>query len=335
LCADNKKKKVEFCIRETTQGSNKKTYGPYIGYMQKLDKPVELEGRIIQYKPIVKLQKKSRKMKGGMEIIGQGAEGIILRPNINNLRNISKVSKIIRATIEQQDELVKLEKSLNEIDEIGRYHVKMLGYRRIKTKEINSIKHINKNTKEEMKIKFNFKITYEFGGISIEDFLDNFKDHELRVTQYYLQGLLRGILNCFLGLYIFYHHRIVHYDLNKGNIVFFINHPEVMRLIDWGILLPNDNSNTNSAHNPGTKLQNSIDKKMILSLSRFYYNISKIISRVKIWLGTEKIKDIIENFLKIPNFEIYNPTSEFEGRILNQQEIDAIRIEMERLISQI
>ena len=27
LCADNKKKKVEFSIREITQGSNKKVYG--------------------------------------------------------------------------------------------------------------------------------------------------------------------------------------------------------------------------------------------------------------------------------------------------------------------
>ena len=59
LCADNKNKKVEFCIRETTQGSNKKIYGPYIGYMQKLDKQVELEGRVIQYKVNVHLKKKS------------------------------------------------------------------------------------------------------------------------------------------------------------------------------------------------------------------------------------------------------------------------------------
>lgn len=54
LCADNKNKKVEFSLRETTKASNKKIYGPYTGYMQKLDKPVELEGRVIQYKPIVK-----------------------------------------------------------------------------------------------------------------------------------------------------------------------------------------------------------------------------------------------------------------------------------------
>ena len=57
LCADNKNKKVKFYMRETTQGSNKKVYGPYLGEMKKLDKPVELEGRIIRYKPIAKLIK--------------------------------------------------------------------------------------------------------------------------------------------------------------------------------------------------------------------------------------------------------------------------------------
>ena len=55
FCADNKNKKVVFSLRETTQASNKKVYGPYLGYMQKLDKPVELERRVIRYKPIVKL----------------------------------------------------------------------------------------------------------------------------------------------------------------------------------------------------------------------------------------------------------------------------------------
>ena len=64
LCAEDKKRKVVFSIRETTQKSLKKTYGPYIGYMQKLDKPVELEGRVIKYKPVAKLDKKSRKNEG-------------------------------------------------------------------------------------------------------------------------------------------------------------------------------------------------------------------------------------------------------------------------------
>ena len=64
LCMDDKKRKVVFSIRETTRDSNKKVYGPYIGYMQKLDKPVELEGRVIKYKPVAKLDNKGRKNEG-------------------------------------------------------------------------------------------------------------------------------------------------------------------------------------------------------------------------------------------------------------------------------
>jgi hypothetical protein len=76
LCADNKNKKVEFCMRETTQGSNKKIYGPYLGEMKKLDKPIELKGRVIQYSVNVHLKKKNsttktakkvgNKLRGGM-----------------------------------------------------------------------------------------------------------------------------------------------------------------------------------------------------------------------------------------------------------------------------
>ncbi len=70
LCADDKKRKVVFSIRETTRDSNKKVYGPYIGYMQKLDKPVELEGRVIRYKPVAKLDKKLGAKKGGITQTG-------------------------------------------------------------------------------------------------------------------------------------------------------------------------------------------------------------------------------------------------------------------------
>jgi hypothetical protein len=75
LCADNKNRKVKFSIRETMLNSRKKTYGPYIGYMQKL------EGRIIKYKPVAKLDKKDSKMKGGV-IIGRGNERFILQTKI-------------------------------------------------------------------------------------------------------------------------------------------------------------------------------------------------------------------------------------------------------------
>ena len=70
LCATDKKRKVSFHIRETTQKSEKKTYGPYLGYIEKLAKPIELKGRIIRYKPVAKLSgktgKKTAVKKGGM-----------------------------------------------------------------------------------------------------------------------------------------------------------------------------------------------------------------------------------------------------------------------------
>jgi len=65
LCSSNKKKKVEFCVREITQGSKKKTYGTYVGYIEKLKEPIKLKGRVIKYKPVVKLSKKKSEMKGG------------------------------------------------------------------------------------------------------------------------------------------------------------------------------------------------------------------------------------------------------------------------------
>jgi hypothetical protein len=58
--------------------------------MQKLDKPVELEGRIIRYKPIAKLKKESLKMEGG-RIIERGIRAIILHPAINTKKSGSGI----------------------------------------------------------------------------------------------------------------------------------------------------------------------------------------------------------------------------------------------------
>jgi hypothetical protein len=68
LCSLNKSKKVEFSIREITQGSKKKTYGPYEGHIEKLKVPIELKGRVIKYKPVARLSKKTGAKKGGMKI---------------------------------------------------------------------------------------------------------------------------------------------------------------------------------------------------------------------------------------------------------------------------
>jgi hypothetical protein len=73
LCASNKSKKVEFYIREITRDSKKKTYGPYIGYLEKLKIPIKLKEYIIKYNPVAKLKKKSTvkkvEMKGGTKEI--------------------------------------------------------------------------------------------------------------------------------------------------------------------------------------------------------------------------------------------------------------------------
>ena len=68
LCTSSKSKKVEFCVREITQGSKKKTYGPYLGEMKKLAKPIELKGRVIRFDIKVHLKKKKTATKTGKKI---------------------------------------------------------------------------------------------------------------------------------------------------------------------------------------------------------------------------------------------------------------------------
>ena len=96
LCTANKSKKVEFHIREITQGSKKKTYGSYKGYIEKLKEPIELKGRVIKYKPVAKLSGKvSKKMKGGMMFKGKMLEGKELtdfkKILLQKLLNIAKI----------------------------------------------------------------------------------------------------------------------------------------------------------------------------------------------------------------------------------------------------
>jgi hypothetical protein len=71
LCSSNKSKKVEFSVREITQGSKKKTYGPYLGEMKKLKKPIELKGRVIRHEIKLHLKKdKSSTVKTFKKMIG-------------------------------------------------------------------------------------------------------------------------------------------------------------------------------------------------------------------------------------------------------------------------
>ena len=87
LCATDKKRKVQFSIREITQGSKKKTYGPYLGEIEKLAKPIELKGRVIKYKPVAKLTDKKTKTggakkKGSVLVIQSSKDGKVSKKYI-------------------------------------------------------------------------------------------------------------------------------------------------------------------------------------------------------------------------------------------------------------
>ena len=107
LCSSNKSKKVEFSLRETTQGSKKKTYGPYLGEMKKLKTPIELKGRVIRYETIVKLKKD--KMQGGNEInIGTQVLEVITKEYRDNLFEMNNFNEILQHIFNSHDELVNL-----------------------------------------------------------------------------------------------------------------------------------------------------------------------------------------------------------------------------------
>jgi hypothetical protein len=99
LCASDKKKKVSFFVRETTQGSKKKVYGPYIGEMKKLEKPIELKDRLIKYESVAHLEKlderktvktKSPIMKKIKKMSGGGNRLLVISYPNSNIRTIIK-----------------------------------------------------------------------------------------------------------------------------------------------------------------------------------------------------------------------------------------------------
>ena len=113
LCTANKSKKVEFSIREITQGSKKKTYGPYEGHIEKLKEPIELKGRVIKYKPVAKLSGKTSSKKGG-----QRGGAVYFMVKFNKL--ISKNNSITAETICKnfKEYLKKDDLAMNDIETI-------------------------------------------------------------------------------------------------------------------------------------------------------------------------------------------------------------------------
>ena len=122
LCAANKSKKVEFHIREITQGSKKKTYGPYEGYIEKLKEPIELKGRVIKYKPVAKLGAKKDVQKGGspkkyidMKCHKLGIKGNNLSVNDENFAKSIKNELLVNPIFKGMIQEIKTEKNFLRI----------------------------------------------------------------------------------------------------------------------------------------------------------------------------------------------------------------------------
>lgn len=152
LCAKEKSKKVEFCLREITQGSKKKTYGPYLGHIEKLSKPIELKGRVIERKPVALLKPKSSAKKGGMQ--GGGIFDNIMRkirgrqPN-NNSSIEMKTKTITTGTNGNRIE----EEFIKEIAEsFAMNRPFMMPNREREIEKQNKYKNIPKETRKELKI---------------------------------------------------------------------------------------------------------------------------------------------------------------------------------------
>ena len=162
LCSANKSKKVEFHIREITQGSKKKTYGPYNGYIEKLKEPIELKGRIIRYKPFAKLSEKTgKKMKGGLTPNGEYTFND-LNGNysyISEKQEIEKIEKEIQELIEKRKKPGNRYYSNVKQDREIRHKLRNLDNKIIKLQEkLNSQEEIYTLAEKREKIQRNLQL---------------------------------------------------------------------------------------------------------------------------------------------------------------------------------
>jgi hypothetical protein len=108
LCASNKSKKVEFCLREITQGSKKKTYGPYLGEMKKLKTPIELKGRVIRHEIKVHLKKGKSSTRKTVKKM-RGGEYLIISPEIrSSLIEMNNYQEVLNAVFNSHEFLNNL-----------------------------------------------------------------------------------------------------------------------------------------------------------------------------------------------------------------------------------
>ena len=120
------------------------------------------------------------------------------------------------------------------------------------------------------------------------------------------------MVNVIEGLFTFYENGIYHSDLHEGNIVFSLDNPEIMRLIDWGYLLKNRNN-----WNRNFKLK--------LNLYSFFEIIS-IFKKIKDI--SEKVRSKFTEILNIPEFIKYIEFPNCGGNNFQENEFVIIKEKM-------
>ncbi len=187
LCSDNKKLKVNFHLREITQGSKKKVYGPYEGSMEKLKEPIELKGRIVRYKPVVRLSKKEgggiRQFEAIIDSDGNKIKVIKYSKSILE-RSMFKINKEKKGqsdyeVFDSKDNVIIKKNKPNEVvKELLKYLRAPKEYKEFinnSTKLKNLLQELTKNITEKEKIFYKVKVFTFFWSIPDEKW-DNFKD---------------------------------------------------------------------------------------------------------------------------------------------------------------
>jgi hypothetical protein len=138
LCAANKSKKVEFHIREITQGSKKKTYGPYSGHIEKLKEPIKLKSYVIEHKPVAKL------------IGNSGAKNIVKKEMKGGVHYLKKI------IIDNEEIAKKIQKKLKDL--FGEEIEVVIGFNNESNNESNNKSNNKSNTKIKLKIYTNYNM---------------------------------------------------------------------------------------------------------------------------------------------------------------------------------
>ena len=272
LCTSNKSKKVEFHIREITQGSKKKTYGPYEGYIEKLKDPIELKGRVIRYKPVAKLSGKvSKKMKGGTPgneeapMYSFNSLGINqYQPTFNSLNKSNNITskenispsakestfrqKRIKARLEKDYELLKKKEAANAL-----YLKKIEADLEQKEKEPQKerqrlLQGLATTLRETGKIQ---KFEYINSGLENIEYPPFYLLVNLNYSKFYNKSSLTSYFLTFINdEYIAFHIKNIGTIENKGDIFAGPTHDfeEFARDVNKYFLKPNNNIRSKKIH---------------------------------------------------------------------------------------